>query len=62
MVLPVLTALLPEAVTLTNEEEKAFIEAARHNRAAFAPLYRRYVTAVYRYFAVRVHTGKRPKI
>lgn len=55
MVLPVLTALLPEAVTLTDEEEKAFIEAARHNRAAFAPLYRRYVTAVYRYFAVRVH-------
>jgi RNA polymerase sigma-70 factor (ECF subfamily) len=54
MVIHVLTALLSDASTLTNEEEKELIEAARHDRAAFAPLYRRYVTAVYRYFAVRV--------
>ena len=54
MVIFVLTALLSNAETLTNEEEKDLIEAARHDRAAFALLYRRYVTAVYRYFAVRV--------
>jgi RNA polymerase sigma-70 factor (ECF subfamily) len=37
-------------------EERALVEAARQNRAAFAPLYRRYVAPVYRYFYQQVTT------
>lgn len=48
---------LSQAVHVTSvqaEEDAALVEAARRDPAAFAALYRRYVTPVYRYLYSRV--------
>jgi len=39
------------------EEDASLVKAARHDPAAFAPLYRRYVTPIYRYLYSRVGNG-----
>ncbi len=42
------------ATQVEIDEEAALVQAAQDNRAAFAPLYRRYVHRVYRYLYSRV--------
>ena len=39
------------------EEDASLVQAARHDSAAFATLYRRYVTPIYRYLYSRVGNG-----
>ena len=41
-----------------DEDEVSFVDAARYDLAAFAPLYRRYLTPVYRYFYQRVASAE----
>lgn len=41
--------LPPPAARVVDDDEEAIVEAARHDRAAFAELYRRHVRAVYGY-------------